>query len=95
LVLRQLAVIKVNVKKLDDRVKNLSFSNSVILTSSVEDSNLNNVMGEFPMNTEEALMKVELLLIDKTYKLNLVRMKIKFIMYWYMEKKLNENYFLR
>lgn len=82
MVLRQLAVIKVNVKKLDDRVKNLSFSNSVVLTSSVEDINLNDVIGEFPMNTEEALKKVELSLIDITYKLNLVHMNIKFLIYW-------------
>jgi len=82
LVLRQLAVLKVSVKKLDDRVKNLSFSNSVVLTSSVEDINLNDVIGEFPMNTEEALKKVELSLIDITYKLNLVHMNIKFIIYW-------------
>jgi len=82
LVLRQLAVIKVNVKKLDDRVKNLSFSNSVVLTSSVEDININDVIGEFPMNTEEALKKVELSLIDITYKLSLVHMNIKFLIYW-------------
>lgn len=82
MVLRQLAVIKVNVRKLDDRVKNLSFSNSVVLTSSVEDINLNDVIGEFPMNTEEALKKVELSLIDITYKLNFVHMNITFIIYW-------------
>lgn len=82
MVLRHLAVIKVNVKKLDDRVKNLSFSNSVVLTSSVEDISLNDVIGEFPMNTEEALKKVELSLIDITYKLNLVHMNIKFLIYW-------------
>lgn len=82
MVLRQLAVIKVNVKKLDDRVKNLSFSNSVVLTSSVEDININDVIGEFPMNTEEALKKVELSLIDITYKLSLVHMNIKFLIYW-------------
>jgi len=80
LVLRELAVIKVNVRKLDDRVKNLSFSNSAVLTNSVEEINLN-VIGEFPMNTEEALKKLELSLIDITYKLNLVHMNIKFIIY--------------
>lgn len=82
MVLRQLAVIKVNVKKLDDRVKNLSFSNSVALTSPVENININDVIGEFPMNTEEALKKVELSLIDITYKLSLVHMNIKFLIYW-------------
>lgn len=82
MVLRQLAVIKVNVKKLDDRVKNLSFSNSVVLTSSVKDININDVIGEFPMNTEEALKKVELSLIDITYKLSLIHMNIKFLIYW-------------
>lgn len=82
MVLRQLAVIKVNVRKLDDRVKNMSFSNSVVLTSSVEDINVNDVIGEFPMNTDEALKKVELSLIDITYKIKLVHMNIKFLIYW-------------
>ncbi|XP_060861763.1 uncharacterized protein LOC132938763 [Metopolophium dirhodum] len=71
LVLRQLAVIKVNIKKLDDRIKNLKHSNTTILSNSTQETNLNDLMEEFPINTEESLKKIELSLTDKTYKLNL------------------------
>jgi len=71
-VLRQLAVLKVNIRKLDDRVQNLTHSNSTVLTNSIQEIDLNDLMEEFPINTEESLKKIELSLTDKTYKLNLV-----------------------
>jgi len=67
LVLRQLAVIKVNIKKLDDRVRNLKHSNPTILSNSIDETNLNNLMEESQINTEESLKKIELSLTDKTY----------------------------
>lgn len=47
-------------------------------------------MEEFPINTEESIEKekekIELSLTDKTYKLNLVCIINKFILYWGIRK---------